>query len=294
MKVMTSSKKTSFLLLFFSLFSCFAGQISAQNNLDFLAGQITDGTTEQKRSALFQIRNFETAEASRLAVPALQDKAEIVRATAAQSVIFLAPDEAIRVLTPLLRDKNLLVRKETAYALGKTHNPTAIPLLVQTIQKDKIQEVKDAATVALGEIGDVSAVDVLTQILQHQPKAKEEFQRRSAARSLGEIASNYLLQEIIRRNNNSDKSPVVSANQLRADLSRQVPAFQNAVSLLIQILQNPAETDDVKREAAYALGEIGDAKAIPVLQSKLNVEDYYLVKNSKKALQRISPTSAGN
>ena len=87
-----------YFLLFFALFACFAVSISAQN-LENLAEQIRSGDTEQKREALFQIRNFQTAEASRIASPALRDADEIVRATAAFSVIFLPKEEAARSLS---------------------------------------------------------------------------------------------------------------------------------------------------------------------------------------------------
>jgi HEAT repeat protein len=271
---------SAFCFLFFS-------PAYAQTNLESLAEHINRGNSEQKRAALFQIRNVKTAESSRAAIPALQDKNEIVRATAASSVVFLPSAEAFAVLLPLLRDKKPFVRKEAAYALGKIRNFAAILPLVEIIQKDKIQEVKDAATFALGEIGDVSAVDALIQILKRRPQDKEEFMRRSAARSLGEIANNQVLQRSLQRVENSPVSLADFADETRANLSNEIPAFRNAVNLLIQILQAPAETDDVKREAAYALGEIGDVSAIPVLQSKLSVEDYYLAEICRKSLQKL-------
>src|SRR5438128_1654275 len=89
----------------FVIFCEFAGNIFAQNNLESLAEAVRSGTTEVKRSALLEIRNLKSAEASRLAIPALRDSDEIVRATAAFSVIYLPKDEAFTVLLPLLQDK---------------------------------------------------------------------------------------------------------------------------------------------------------------------------------------------
>lgn len=265
----------------------FAGNICAQSNLELLAEQINRGNSEQKRNALFQIRNLETAEASRLALPALRDGEEIVRATATASVVFLPSDEAAYALFALLRDKKPFVRQETAYALGKTRSVSAIRPLIEIIQKDKIQEVKDAATFALGEIGDVSAINALISILQRRPKTEEEFMRRSAARSLGEIANTQVLQRLLARKN-SDNSLPNSVNEIRLNLSKEIPEFKTAAVLLIQILQKSTEADDVKREAAYALGEIGDVSAIFVLQANLSSEDYYLAENCKVALEKIN------
>lgn len=272
-------------------FLCFAGETFAQTDYENLAQLVTRGNSEQKRNALFEIRNLETAEASRLAIPALQDSEEIVRASAASSVVFLPPDEAVSVLVPLLGDKKPFVRKEAAYALGKTKNPTAVQPLVATIQRDKIQEVKDAAIVALGDNGGVSAIETLITILQRRPKTQEEFMRRSAARSLGEIANNQVWQRVINRPENSPYSLSDFTNEVRANLSKEIPQLKTAARLLIQILKNSAETDDVKREAAYALGEIGDVSAIPLLESKLNSEDNHLVEICRESLKKLKPYS---
>ena len=173
--------------IFFAFSAYFAGKISAQN-LEVLDKQIQTGNTEQKREALFQIRNFQTSETSRIAVAALRDADEIVRATAAFSVIYLPKAEAAQVLLPNLQDKSEIVRRETAYALGKVGDDSAVNSLLQILNKDKVFEVRTASAVALGEIGDVSAIGDLVKILQKKPKEDEEFLRRAAARSIGQIA----------------------------------------------------------------------------------------------------------
>ncbi|MET0752559.1 MAG: HEAT repeat domain-containing protein [Pyrinomonadaceae bacterium] len=267
----------------------FAGKSFAQN-LESLADAIRSGTTEIKRDALIQIKNLQSAEASRIAVPALRDSSEIVRATAAFSVIFLPKEEAAQNLLPLLNDKSELVRREAAYALGKVGNSSAINPLIQIFQKDKILEVRNAAIVALGEIGDAGAVDVLTQILQKKPKEEDEFSRRSAARSAGQIAQFIQTGEtriIAPQNFLPDKFKTIEKPKY-SNLVEDFPVFRAAVSVLIQVLQNPKESQDVKREAAFALGAIGDKSAIPVLQANLNNEDYYLSEICKEVLRKIS------
>ncbi|HXG82996.1 MAG TPA: HEAT repeat domain-containing protein [Pyrinomonadaceae bacterium] len=267
----------------------FAGTAFAQSNLEFFAETIRRGNVEQKRDALFQIRNLENAAASGVAVSALTDKSEIVRATAAFSVIFLPADEAVAVLSPLLNDKKELVRREAAYALGKTRNPGAVNSLLRILQKDKILEVRAASVVALGEIGDASAVPELVKILQRKPIEKEEFLRRSAARSIGQIA------RIIQTNKVKVQTPedflpdknISIAEPKYPNLIEAFPTFRAANAALIQTLQNPREADDVKRETAFALGAIGDASAIPVLQSNSDAEDYYLAQISREALRKI-------
>jgi HEAT repeat protein len=267
----------------------FAGNSAAQN-LEALADAVRSGTTEIKRGALLQIRNLQTAQASRIAVPALRDSSEIVRATAAFSVIFLPKEEAAQTLLPLLSDKSELVRREAAYALGKVQNPAAINPLIQIFQKDKILEVRNASIVALGEIGDAGAVDVLTQILQKKPKTEDEFLRRSAARSAGQIAQFIQTGEtkILTPQNFLPNKLKPIEKPKYPNLIEIFPVFRAAVSALVQVLQNPKESQDAKREAAFALGAIGDKSAIPVLQANLNNEDYYLSEICKEALRKIS------
>ncbi len=274
--------------LFFVLCLCFAGNSFAQN-LKNLETQIRSGNTEQKREALFQIRNFQTEEASRIAIPALRDADEIVRATAAFSVVYLPKTEAAQVLLPNLQDKSEIVRRETAYALGKVGDSSAVNSLLQTLQKDKIFEVRTASAVALGEIGDISAIGELIKILQRKPKEDEEFLRRAAARSVGQIA------QIIQTNDETVLTPENFLPDKYKDLKQpkylfltnQFPIFTQAANDLKNVLQNKNETDDTRREAAFALGAIGDESAVTILQTKLNNKDYYLAEIAEESLQKI-------
>ncbi|MCY7376058.1 MAG: HEAT repeat domain-containing protein [Pyrinomonadaceae bacterium] len=277
--------------LFLCLLFVFSANVFGQN-LENLVEIINRGSIEQKRDALLQIRNLETAEASRIAVPALKDSSEIVRATAAFSVVFLPKDEAFVALSPLLQDKSALVRRETADALGKVGNPNAVNSLLQTIQKDKILEVRNAAIVALGEIGEVAAVPELTKILQRKPTAKEDVRRRSAARSIGQIAQ--IIQTggtkvITPENFLSDEFKRIETPKY-PNLSEQFPVFRLATETLIRVLQNPNEADDTKRETAFALGAVGDAAATAVLRANLNAEDYYLREICRESLLKINRT----
>ena len=288
---------------FFALFCAtflFSVNFFAQNSIStetqnhqlnqeiFLRRAIESGNIEQKRDALLQIRNLRSERASRLAVPALTDKSEIVRATATFSVIFLPVDEAFNVLLSLLKDKTELVRREAAYALGRIRNPNAVNPLVQVLQKDKILEVRAAAAIALGEIGDVSAIEPLNKVLQNKSKT-EEFLRRSAARSIGQIAQILQtgeLQVLTPEDflpDNFSRIEILKYPKLIETFS----VFRPANSRLIEILQNLGEADDVRREAAFALGSIGDESTISALQTNSNSKDYYLAEIAREGYRKI-------
>lgn len=293
-RIRTTNRQAWFwIFALFGVLCLFTRSSFAQDKLEFMAEAVRSGTVEVKREALSQIRNLESEEASRLAVPALSDASDIVRATAAASVVFLPRDEAAQALLPLLQDKSELVRRETALALGKVRSPSAVNPLIEQFQKDRIAEVKNACIAALGEIGDVSAIETLIRILQNRPKkdnTADEFLRRSAARSIGQIAQIIQTGEskILTPQNflPDDKKPIEKPK--RSNLTEAFPAFRPALPVLIQTLQNSREAQDAKREAAFALGAIGDASAIPALQANLNNPDNYLAEISKEALKKIS------
>jgi HEAT repeat protein len=53
------------------------------------------------------------------------------------------------------------------------------------------------------------------------------------------------------------------------------------------VLENNNESDDTRRESAFALGAIGDAAAKPVLQRFVSSPDPYLAEICREALLKI-------
>ena len=62
---------------------------------------------------------------------------------------------------------------------------------------------------------------------------------------------------------------------------------------LINALANERAGDDVRREAARALGLIGDPSAIPTLRAALTARDPYLSEIASEALRRLEPGKVG-
>jgi HEAT repeat protein len=241
-----------------------AGMAAAQD-LEYFQSALRSDNLEAKRSVLLQITNIHNEAASRVALLALSDRNELVRATAASAVISLPPAEAARALMPLLNDKAAFVRTEAAYALGKAGDNSAVNSLTTTLQNDSAKEARAAAAISLGLIGDTAAVKALSAVFKKSPSEDNEFIRRSAARSIGQIAQ--------------------AARQKGSSLDPQT--FRPAVPVLIKALNNSKETSDTRRESAAALGWIGDPAAAGALRSQLSSADYYLADMSRQALARI-------
>ena len=220
--------------------------------------RLNSGDVEERRDALTRLGNLRRPDASRVAAAGLSDVEPVVRVTAAHAILSLPPAEAAALLIPLLQDKLEFVRREAAHALGETRSRTAVAPLTNLLTSDKDAGVRGAAAVALGSIGDESAVPTLSQVLvgraEKKKKAKvaeNEFVMRAAARSLGQIRS------------------------------------RSAVDVLIATLTNDTNDSDLRREAATALGLIGDAAAGPALQAAFASSDPYLSEAAREALRRL-------
>lgn len=273
--------------LFFLAFIAIAPAASAQD-LARYESAIRSGTAEEKRSALFDLRNLKSAEASRIASVALRDVDPSVRATAAMSVVFLPADEAVAALTPNLGDKESFVRAEAASALGAVRSTLAIGPLNEIINKDDSLAVRGAALVALGEIGDASAVETLTEFLRSKPKASNSFERRSAARAIGRIAQTIQYGRYEPTAPGSFLPPKFKTRGELRDLETAFPVFRDAVTLLKTIVSGDRDTADTRREAAYALGSISKGSAA-FLEYCANSADYYLAEICREGILRATP-----
>jgi len=275
------------LRLFFFVFPLLAAFVSVTFSQDIsaLSESLRSGKAEEKRTALMKLRGLRSEAASRAAAIALNDKEPIVRATAASSVTFLPKGEASALLAPLLRDKDEFVRREGAYALGEVGDPSSAPALIKAAA-DKSLEVRSAAVAALGRVGNPAAVSVLTGLLKKPPVETDELIRRAAARSLGQIAQimrSGTVAVLTPQNFLPDKFKDIGPKP-SIDLQQY---FGPSVETLIHVLDNKNEADDTRREAAFALGAIGDQRAISVLNRYVSSPDPYLAEISRESLLKL-------
>lgn len=296
-----TNRRASIVLVSCFLICLFLPAIAAGQNRDdwparseALSQKVEHGNAEQKRDALFEIRNLRTPESSRLALPALKDGSEMVRATAAASVIFLPENEAVQALVPLLGDKAEFVRREAAYGLGLVGSGLATPALLKLLQNEKVMEVRTAASVALGGTGDPTAVPQLVSAFKGRPTEENEFLRRSAARSIGQIAQIIKTGKrrvVTPQNFLPEKYKDIPAG-IPVDLTVRFPQFKEAVETLASVLKNKNEADDTRREAAFALGAVGDEAATKSLDAAIGSTDPYLAEIAKEAKLKIESQKA--
>lgn len=217
--------------------------------------------TDERRDAVTRLGALHHPEASRAALAGLADASAIVRATAASAILSLPGEESAAALQPLLNDKDEFVRQETAYALGKTRSRAVVPPLIELLGREKKDGVRGAIVVALGDIGDEAAVVTLAQLLRPELAVNVSKKRKKADNALVLRAAAHSLGQIRNR---------------------------AALPSLIAALQDEQAESDVRREAAIALGSIGDASALPALNGLSSVDDPYLARAAFDASRRIT------
>lgn len=280
--------KTTRVVCFFffcAVLLTFAADAFSQD-LQGYAEQLRTGNVEEKREALFQIRNLRSADASRIAVAALKDKTPMVRATAASSVVFLPQAEASAALLPLLNDSDEFVRREGAFAIGEVGDVSTGPQLLTALSRDKSPEVKTAVAIALGKVGNPASVPVLSKLFSERPTEDNEMLRMAAARSIGQIA------EKMRSGRVTALTPQNFLPEKYKDLgTRPTPDllshFADAQRTLARVLESSSEADDTRREAAFALGAIGDKSSEPVLSKYTSSPDPFLAEICREALMKL-------
>lgn len=267
----------------------------APGEIESLAALVRTGSVEQKRDALYRLRVIGTEEAGKAALPSLKDPEPIVRATAAGSLAALPSSAAADALTPLLEDDEEFVRKEAVLALGASGDVSAEPALLRSLEKDDELAVRAAAAHAVGGIGTYRSLTALIRVLMEKPKEKLRYLRASAARSIGLIALRN--QPLGSPSTTPEsflplkyKTGIAGTKDLTSgedDFTGDERDFGVAVATLGEVLKDAREASNTKREAAFALGAIGDRDAIRDLERCALSDDPYLAESCREALARL-------
>jgi len=213
-----------------------------------LANQLKSPDEEARRDAAFQLTQLKGDAASAALVSALTDPSPRVRAAVAAALGERAEQPVESSLASrLFADKDKFVRKTIAYALARFSGSDRAAALISAL-KDKDPEVRGAAAVSLGDHADASAVNALSTCLSD----KSPFVRAQAAHALG---------------------------MNKRDAMQTVPA-------LINVLEKDSD-EEAKRQAATALGQIGDRSSLSALERARRDKDPYLVRAAIDAIRTI-------
>jgi HEAT repeat protein len=226
-------------------------------------------------------------------IAALKDNDVRTRRGAAEALEKMGDTRAVEPLIAALKDEDPSVRIYAAKALGNKGDTRAVEPLIAAL-KDK--SARWAAAEALGKIGDTRAVEPLSSvfiavlkdestrlgafeealkkigngateplILIQALKDKNEYVRISAVEVLGEIRDTRAIEPLISILNDNDHRVSNKATEALIKIGN------TAVEPLIASLKD----ESVRRNAAKALGRIGDTRAVEPLIAVIKNEAYY-------------------
>jgi HEAT repeat protein len=201
-----------------------------------------------------------------------------------------------------LKDKNVSLRKEAAYALGRlppepdkvipplsgAEAEAAVPALIEALNDEDLY-VRKYAISALQSMG-LEAKAAIPAIVE-KLRDPEESVRQSAAHKLGymkgvdpKVAVPPLTEAL------KDKDSLVRVNAANS-LRRVGGEIKIVIPVLLEVLQNKNYPSSTRREAAWSLGWIGPpaTKAIPSLLQLVNDEDETVRAAVMEALKKIDP-----
>lgn len=213
------------------------------------ASRLGSRDEEERIDAALKLAALRTPLALPALASALEDRDERVRAIAIDGLAAIADPQVVPLIVARLNeDRKVFVRKTAAYALGRLGSSAGTGALLGAL-KDKEVEVRGAAAVALTMYRDSSAVDGLIAALGDS----SDFVREHAALALG-----------------------VNGKAARRATPRLIQGLDSDPSI------------PVKRQAAIALGLIGDPSARASLERARLSPDHILGRAAAAALERIN------
>lgn len=213
-----------------------------------LQSRLKSSSEEERLDAAMQLARLKGESAFAALASAVSDTSPQVRAAVVRGLAEHGDEAAVPILVMRLsKDKDKFVRKTIAYALERFHGGERTAALAAALT-DKELEIRAAAAVSLGDHADAGAVEPLAGALSD----KNEFVRAQAARALGV----------------NGRSAAHTVTALIALLTQDVDA-------------------EVRRQAAHALGQIGDRSALPALHRAKRGRDPYLAETAADAIRLI-------
>lgn len=238
------------------------------------------------------------------------------RADAAVQALGVLGEHAIPALVAALNDDNQRVREHLAGALSHTHSVRVVGPLLAQLQKEVAEYspsderavgaaliglhcpesadllayaldepnavVRSYVACALAELGDKRAVEPLLALLQE----KDAHIRARAASGLGKLGDPRAVEPLIRALSAPEDRPPQRAVDTPAsgkpDLKRALEQMES--------LHNPEQ--QARQQAAEALGELGDARAVEPLIQALSHHNEWLRWHAVSALGKIGDQQA--
>jgi hypothetical protein len=197
----------------------------------------------------------------------------VIRRAAAEALGSIGDKKAVEPLVVLLGDSDQSVQTTAAQALGQIGGERAVTALIRLF-REKDRRLRKSATDALASIG-TPAVEPLAGVL-----------RKGAP--LPRKTTIQLLERLGWDPDRTEAGAVYWAEKRQWDQCVKIGA--PSVRPLVRVLQDGTKSMQVRRAAAKALGQIGDAGAIEALLTAIEARDKEMRQTAARALVKIYQT----
>jgi HEAT repeat protein/beta-lactamase regulating signal transducer with metallopeptidase domain len=220
------------------------------------------------------------------AVPHLIEalRAEKVGAVKVQIVEALSEIDdpsAVAAVATVVRDPSVAVRRAAVSALGELEDPSAVTALISAA-RDEDMEVRQGVASALGSIENPAGMETLTMLTRD---AHHDV-RKEAISSLAHFEDSRTLGAFVAAL--KDEHPDVRAQA--ADAIHNIDGITKAPAELIDLLRDTNR--EVRKQAAHALGSIGDEAAVPGLKRAVSDSDTEVRRTAVESLKEIGGAEA--
>ncbi|GBF81924.1 HEAT repeat domain-containing protein [Aphanothece sacrum] len=252
--------------------------ILAQAQTDNLLQMVSEQIAEQTF-------DFNNQEILQLLVESLGDKRGMTRLRCAETLHEIGTSATPYLLTALANHPDVVVRRASAKTLTLIADPTAVPHLIHSLLNDEDTVVKGSSVGALARIGEPAVASLLDILAANEHPESTKGHAAWALAFIGTEAKEYLYQAI------ASDSPVVRAAVVGA--IAKVAQEEPKPDLFDILINSLTDTDEnVRCEAAAALGNVAYQPAIPNLIELLNHQDGESRKAAALALMKIGDESA--
>jgi len=264
-----------------------------------LIGALQDQEWRVRLTAAYALGQIGDSRAIEPLIVTLQDRDWRVRATAARALGQISDPSALWPLDKAMRDRVKSVRLEAAAILSRTGDPRAIGLLIDALGS-RDWRIRKQARESIAKVGS-RAVEMLIPILW----ARNWRKRFDAVYTLGQIGDSRAVEPLIAVLQSKNHGISQWLAMLSKELANRIERWpddndsflrrQGLHKVGLKVLRNLGwgnATEELRQEAAIALGQIGSAEAIGALSTALGDENVYLRVRAVDALEQIGDPRA--
>ncbi|OLS14297.1 MAG: hypothetical protein RBG13Loki_2085 [Promethearchaeota archaeon CR_4] len=240
---------------------------------DTLISLLNDKSHIIRKFSLVSLNQIKDKRSIDYLINALNDKVFTVKRQAAKSLREIGNHQIIDIFIQMLNNNDEGLQLNAAMALAEIPDSKAVLSLIAKVKQTTNKDIKGWVIRALGQSYDPRALDPLLGLLENT----DENIRAAAALAIGRLEEKEAIPALLKRIN--DGNSKVRRNCIWA--LERIGFEKNRDQIrdnLVKYLND--DTEDVRNEAAIALGKLGDVRALNRLEgilkeNKNNNSRYY-------------------